>query len=370
MIFILIGVITVAIVYGIVILLFCFSKNDLVITDYQPKISIIIVARNEAENIYGLIESLSRLKYPNHLVEILLMDDSSEDSTVSLINSHKTMLPFDFSLFLANDYNLIGKKKCVSFLTSVAKGEILLFTDADCVLNSNWIEAMINPFASSKKMMVCGAVHFSNNHSFIEKILALEFAALIQITFGSISRKFPFMCNAANMAIRSDVFRELKTNINHKLQSGDDVFLLKSVVDVYGPDSVAFCPQSLVSTSSSSSIASFLNQRIRWAGKSSKSFWINSFVMSMIVLFMSLTIIFLGVMSIAEPHYIIVLLIFFLYKWGIDTIVLLSYQRYFKLFRWWLGLSVILSVVYPVYVVIVAVLSIKKSYMWKGRMVG
>ena len=85
------------------VLLLCYSalliyyrKSWLSIPDFkaasdanlQTKISIIIPARNEEENIADCLNSIIDQSYPKHLFEVLVVDDHSTDNTAAIIKSY------------------------------------------------------------------------------------------------------------------------------------------------------------------------------------------------------------------------------------------------------------------------------------------
>ena len=54
----------------------------------QTKVSIIVAARNEAENIVALLNALQKQDYPKSLLEIIIVDDHSDDETANLVHTH------------------------------------------------------------------------------------------------------------------------------------------------------------------------------------------------------------------------------------------------------------------------------------------
>ncbi|MHA2100068.1 MAG: glycosyltransferase [Candidatus Kariarchaeaceae archaeon] len=94
----------------------------------KPMVSIIIPARNEENNIANCIDSLISLEYPNF--EIILVDGNSTDKTVAFASEYKSVkiikeppLP----------QNWVGKPWACHIGAQEAKGEVLLFTDADTI---------------------------------------------------------------------------------------------------------------------------------------------------------------------------------------------------------------------------------------------
>lgn len=334
----------------------------------QEAVSIIIVGRNEESNVSLLVSSLKSLEYPPHLLEVLFFDDNSEDRTLPLMQSELEKMDIPATCYSGKLLSIEGKKNGSAFLASKANNDWLLFTDADVIVPTNWVSSMVNSTAKDGVRMVCGPVAFSHSNTLRSKLCSLEFAALIQTSLMAIQRKFPFMCNAANMMIRREDYLCNFNKTGENLSSGDDVFLLKTISEVYGAKTVVANFDATVVTFPPDSLKSFLNQRIRWAGKSSKLFFARSFFVSLMVFGISLSMLFLLALSVQYLNFILFGFLF-LTKWMIDAMVLKRYSNKHKLFNGWGFVSLILSFIYPFYVVSIAVLSLKSSYLWKGRVV-
>ena len=164
-----------------------------------------------------------------------------------------------------------GKKHAIKRAVSKAKGEILLFTDADTSRGPGWILSMVSCFGSSGIQMVFGPVHYCNEKNLLQKIQSLEFMGLMGITAGSAAIGHPVMCNGANLAYRREAFLQtggFSKNIRYR--SGDDQFLMSAIRKQFGKMSLVFNgdPLATVSTEPESTLAGFFNQRIRWVSKS------------------------------------------------------------------------------------------------------
>lgn len=331
-------------------------------------VSIIIVGRNEEHNVGALVHSIKSLEYPPQLLEVLFFDDNSEDRTLPLMQSEFEKMGIPATCYSGKLLSIEGKKNGSAFLASKAKNDWLLFTDADVIIPTNWVKSMVESTAKDGVRMVCGPVAFIHSSMLLSKLYSLEFAALIQTSLMAIQRKFPFMCNAANMMVGRKEYLLNYNKSGTKLSSGDDVFLLKTISEAYGAKSVVANFDALVLTSPPDSLKTFFNQRIRWAGKSSKLFFARSFFVSLTVFGISLSMLFLLTLSILNMNFILFGFLF-LTKWMIDIMVLKRYSKKHKLFDNWGFASLLLSFVYPFYVVSIAILSLKRTYLWKGRVV-
>jgi len=103
---------------------------------------------------------------PRQEYEIIVVNDGPVDATVKTIaNHHEVPLFFQPQRGAAAARNLGAKQ---------AQGEILLFTDADCVPESNWIESMIAPFADQEVVGVCGVVR-TRQTGLVPRFIQLEY---------------------------------------------------------------------------------------------------------------------------------------------------------------------------------------------------
>jgi len=116
----------------------------------DPKVSIIVAARNEERHIRPAIESLLRLDYRN--LEIIAVNDRSTDKTGSILDDlacddgplqviHLTELPCGW----------LGKNHALQYGADLATGQWLLFTDADVVMDPTTLRRAIS-FALSNKV--------------------------------------------------------------------------------------------------------------------------------------------------------------------------------------------------------------------------
>ncbi len=116
-------------------------------------ISVLIPARNEAERIGKLLESLSNQTYP--LAEIIVLNDHSTDNTVEIVNSFKNKIG---TLHLVNGKELptgwLGKNWACRQLAENAKGEHLLFIDADVYLETDAIQSLSHSLIENKLDML------------------------------------------------------------------------------------------------------------------------------------------------------------------------------------------------------------------------
>jgi cellulose synthase/poly-beta-1,6-N-acetylglucosamine synthase-like glycosyltransferase len=122
-----------------------------------PNVSILIAFRNEAQNLEKLVSGLMAQDYPGEKLEIILVDDHSEDESLQILKDLAEENS-DSLKVLTLPSGLSGKKSALSFGKIQATSDVLLFTDADVHLPENWVRSMLACMQNSQADMVCGEV--------------------------------------------------------------------------------------------------------------------------------------------------------------------------------------------------------------------
>ncbi len=236
------------------------EKDDIAHQNYT--ISILIPFRNEADNLPRLLASLHALNFAENSVQIVLVNDHSTDGGEKVIEEYAGEL--DIQLIHQTDG--VGKKAAIRKGWQACSGDVIIQTDADCMLPKNWISAMLGPFSNEDVSLACGPVQFHHSTNFWQRIVALDFEALIAIGAAHIQWKKPMICNAANLAYRNSLIAN--ADLQEGAASGDDVFLLQSAHH-QNPNSISFVKnkKAIVKTEGPSSFSAFWHQRLRWASK-------------------------------------------------------------------------------------------------------
>jgi len=313
-------------------------------------VSIVIAFRNEEENIPFLLEDLSKQDYPSEYLELIFVDDFSNDNSFELLSQS------DMPLKLLRSKHE-GKKAAISCGINLAHNDIILTTDADCRLSSNWVNQMLAPFCDDSVHLVSGPVSYTNLSTMFDKFQAIEFISLIGAGAGSIGINKAFMCNGANMAFRKALFAETKAHI----ASGDDVFLLHYIKQLKGDIVFVKEKSAIVYTSPKSTLKAFINQRKRWAAKSSYYSDITAKWISILVFLMNIILIILLFTSKLN----IFLVIFFI-KIIVDYLFVKSLSRFFS-YQKYLSYYWLVAIIYPIYIVWVSLSSQFSSFEWKER---
>jgi cellulose synthase/poly-beta-1,6-N-acetylglucosamine synthase-like glycosyltransferase len=115
-----------------------------------PSVSVLIAARNEANVIGRKIDNLLALDYPADRIAVVLASDGSDDSTVA------TALSRGDARVRALDLPRLGKAGALNAAAEAAGGEVLVFTDANSMLEEGALHALVAPLADPEVGGVAG----------------------------------------------------------------------------------------------------------------------------------------------------------------------------------------------------------------------
>lgn len=193
------------------------------------KVSVIICARNEKDNLTKLIPNLLDQKHPDF--EIILINDRSEDDTKEFIEKHflqDSKFRFINVDSLPDGWN--GKKYALKQGINLAKGEIILLTDADCLPASEfWIKSMAEKF-TSEISLVLGYSPYSKENTFLNKIIRYETVYTAMQYFSLSLAGMTYMGVGRNLAYRKKALEQSKSLDKYwSVQGGDDDLTVQEI---------------------------------------------------------------------------------------------------------------------------------------------
>jgi glycosyltransferase involved in cell wall biosynthesis len=348
---------------AIIALIYGFAKvNSFEYLGLKPKtkFSIVVPFRNEAENLPKLLDSFSKLNYPMDLFEVILVDDSS-DFRLQILDCRLQISIID-NIRISNS----PKKDAISTAIKVVKTDWIITTDADCVVNKNWLSALDNYIQLHKVSMIAGAVSYHCNNFFLHHFQQLDLASLQGATMGSFGLGKGFMCNGANFAYNKSFFQQLNGFVgNDGIASGDDVFLLQKAIAQF-PEKVHYLKSenNIVITKPLDDWKSLFYQRVRWASKTGSYQSRFGIGLGLIVFGGNVGLLFVvfGLLFGKGNFYVLLFLLFI--KFSIDFVLIHKTNQFLKTKTQFYLLS---SLLYPFFSVSVAFYSLFGKYEWKGR---
>ena len=371
-------------------LLVYYRKSWGSITDFKveansklsTKISIIIPARNEEENIGYCLQSIIEQSYPAHLFEVLVVDDHSTDNTAAIIKSYASNNVKLISLkdyLSANEINSY-KKKAIEISIQQSNGELIVTSDADCIFPKNWLTTVASFYESKRPAFIVMPVLISYGKKMIEVFQSLDFMTLQGITGASVHKKFHSMCNGANLAYTKEAFIAVNgfKGIDN-IASGDDMLLMHKIYNQF-PNNIEYLKsrEVIVTTNPVSTIQEFFNQRIRWASKADQFDDKRIFIVLIIVYFLNVLMMVLPIVALISNRSISIINIqlsmfnfyasLLLIKTIFELFFLYPVAKFFNQTKllWWFPIAQPFHIVYTV---IAGWLGKFGKYTWKERSV-
>ncbi|HMI78436.1 MAG TPA: glycosyltransferase [Ferruginibacter sp.] len=354
------------------------------ISNYQPvtRISVIIAARNEEENIAACLDSIARQFYPKELFEVIVVDDHSTDKTAEIVSAHRAANLRLISLkdILADQKLNAYKKKAIETAISQSTGELIVTTDADCIVAQHWLQTLASFYEQYEPAFIAAPVSIDCSNKFIEFFQALDFMTLQGITGASVHKKIHSMCNGANMAYPKKAFEEVGGFARiDDIASGDDMLLMHKIYKRY-PGKVMFLKSEdvIVQTQPVNSIGEFFSQRIRWASKAGKYEDKRIFAVLLLVYLVNLLLLVLPIIALIrnvqfsmlnfQCSIIGVWLLLLSLKTLVELIFLYPVAKFFNK-RSMLWAFPLMQPFHIIYTVIAGWLGSFGSYSWKERKV-
>lgn len=168
----------------------------------RPFVSVIVAARNEEHNIGRCLESLSRLSWPHELLEVIVVNDRSDDATPAIVSDYASRFPFVTLLSATpGTGHLAGKTNAVTQGIDASRGEIIMMTDADCSVPPSWIEETVKYYTDDSIGLVPGFTAIRHRNLF-EAIQTIDWFGLFTVASATNSLGFPVTAVGTNFTVR------------------------------------------------------------------------------------------------------------------------------------------------------------------------
>jgi poly-beta-1,6-N-acetyl-D-glucosamine synthase len=189
-------------------------------------LTVIIAAHNEASNIPALFEALNAQSYPLDLVRILLVDDRSEDGSADTATAHAGALQVKVLRIDSAPEGESPKKHALHKGILESDTDILLFTDADCRPEAEWIASMHRVFAAGAEAVVAPAP-LDESPSFVGRYSAYESCRTAAFMIAATASGVPYMASGRSWGYRKSLYLRSDglPSLAHWLGGDDDLLL-------------------------------------------------------------------------------------------------------------------------------------------------
>lgn len=202
---------------------FSFSKTKNEVNNLVPAISVLICAKNEAENLKTFLPNILNQDYPNY--EVVLINDASYDDTLDIMEEFQKQYSNIKIVNVENNEAFWGSKKYALTLgVKASTNDYLLFTDADCMPKSNqWIKIMASQFSNNKSFVLGYGAYQKKKFSLLNALIRFETLQTAIQYFSYAKAGNPYMGVGRNLAYHKQEFFNVNGFMNHmKIRSGDD----------------------------------------------------------------------------------------------------------------------------------------------------
>ena len=197
------------------------------------RVTVIIAARNEEDNIGHILNDLCNQTYPLKKYNIIVVNDGSTDRTQEVIDSYTKKASNINTLAVRHvPKGTSPKKYALQLAIEQSDSDLVLSTDADCRVPPTWIETMVSYFTPDVGFVI-GFSQYGrprDKQNLIENLQAFDFLQMMGVAAGTSNLGLPMAASGQNLAYRRDAFVQVGgySKIAHRI-SGDDVLLLQLI---------------------------------------------------------------------------------------------------------------------------------------------
>jgi hyaluronan synthase len=234
---------------------------------YRPTVTVIVPAFNEEDGIIGTIQSCLEVDYPRELLEVIVVNDGSNDRTWERILEAKALWPEVYAVDLGRNY---GKRGAMAEGIRRAKGDILCFVDSDSYLKPDAVIAIVQPFVDSRVGTVVGHAYVRNAMSnWITKMQQVRYYSAFRVikSMESLLSGTVTCASGCCAAYRTSVILplvdswEFQTFLGRPATFGDDRALTNRVLTTHR---VVYQSSAQADTVAPDSLRRFFRQQLRW----------------------------------------------------------------------------------------------------------
>lgn len=238
-------------------------------TDHEPPVSVIIVAKDEENFLPNCLNSMKNLDYPQHKLEFILVNDRSSDQTGRIMADFVDSTPNSKMITVReNPKSVTGKSNGLHQGVMASQGEILLFTDGDCIVPSKWIRTTVRAY-DTQTGLVGGFLILDKKgekNSLFSRVQSLDWIYITSVGSAWANLSRPFSVFGNNLSVRKTVynkvggFQAVGNDITEDFALSKNIYK-NTLFRVY----ILLDPENTVYTQPAKNLREFFHQRKRWA---------------------------------------------------------------------------------------------------------
>lgn len=333
-----------------------------------PRVSVLIAARNESAGIRATLDSVLDQDYAG-VWDVWVADDRSTDDTPQILEEYRARYPERLHILTIKEIpeGVSPKKHAISKMIEACEGDILCLTDADCIVQREWLTGILREFEPGIEL-VAGHSYIPTvpgKSPFIICMQAVETLIYRVAGTAGLAMHLPLTSTGNNLAYRKDFFKSVNGFENViKIQSGDDDLLMQKLA-TDRPFAMRYCitPSTFVTTNGKETLKELWEQRKRWASKTIYYSPKIVFVLSMVFLFLTMLCVTAAFSPFSTEILIATLVAFALKSLG-DLILILRGLKIFRqehLLKW----CIPVEIVHAPFTVLAVLFGLFGRFKWK-----
>jgi cellulose synthase/poly-beta-1,6-N-acetylglucosamine synthase-like glycosyltransferase len=226
-------------------------------------VSVIIAARNEESMLPLCLESVANQTYPESLYEIIVVNDASVDRTKEVSMRFSERHPHIRTIDADEDANNRGKANALACGIDAAKGEIILITDADCIVPKKWVESTVARYREGVGLV--GGFTLQKSDKPFEGMQSLDWAFILGMAVSTANLNHPLGSIGNNLSFRKDAYDKVGGYRKLKFSVTEDYTIVQAITGsgdwkyVYPLD-----PDRLVRSKPCEDLLTLIRQKHRW----------------------------------------------------------------------------------------------------------
>jgi cellulose synthase/poly-beta-1,6-N-acetylglucosamine synthase-like glycosyltransferase len=244
------------------------NKWDEARDDYEPTITVVIPMFNEGKAIQETLQSLLDSDYPKHKLEVVCMDDCSNDNSYEM--AREVARTSGGRLKVVRNRQNLGKRRSINRAVRNSDREIIVSVDSDVVVDTDAIRQLVRRFTSDRIAAVGGHVDIRNKHeNWLTRMQVVKywygyyFMKNLEWGFRRV------MCLSGCLtAYRRSVLVELEPVLENRMmfgvpiKYGEDRFLTRQIVKAGYLTTMTL--EARCKTFAPNTLSSYFSQQLRW----------------------------------------------------------------------------------------------------------
>lgn len=328
---------------------------------YEPKVSIIICAKDEEESIEDCIISLLNLDYPKEKLEVILVNDRSVDKTKEIMTGYVSKNPsLKYFEVTETHAKLKGKANALAQALKSAAGDVIFTTDADIEVNTKWVKEILKYYDENTGVVAGYSV--IKPIGFFSTLQSADWLYLLSVASGGDGIGIPISCVGNNMSYLRKAYNEIGGYETIPFSVTEDFMLLQKIHKDGG-----YKTRFPVNNNTKNitlpclTLTQLIRQKKRWAAGGIGEF--NMGILIGALGWLTAIVMLAGWAFIDLRSYVL----FFAAKLIADALFLLPAIKEFKMYKIFLYMP-FFEVYYALYVLLTSVLlAVDRKVVWKDQ---